>query len=295
MASTFFEAWLFIELSLIGIIGFLRRAFYSERQLEILKFFIVQAFRGMVIILLFLRGIISSSWGLIIFIIILTIKIASIPFHSWFLNLRNNLSWEALYVFITLQKVIPLALMSRFLSNILYSLSLLAWVVRALFSFQTRSLKKLFVYSSLFFIGILISRLFYLNGFWVIFLFLYRLIASPIYRLADLSIQSRTQDLNSTELSNLAKLFFWFFILNVAGLPPFPGFGVKLIFIQIVDFSIIFLLRFVLSSVCLLYMYIRATFMLLPRLNSKFVVQQTNLNIWAWLTLVMFIAVLMLI
>ena len=73
-------------------IRILRADFVSKRQREVLKFYLVQAFRGILILLLLLLNRVYRIGELIGgVVLLLCLKIGAVPFHVWLVRLSYAL------------------------------------------------------------------------------------------------------------------------------------------------------------------------------------------------------------
>ena len=101
LRSRIFRVWFFLELSTISFLLNLMITAHKVIVKETIKLFLIQSLRGMRILLFILLAEETSSFlvRLLIWLIVL-FKISAVPFHSWFLNLRNKISWERILLFL---------------------------------------------------------------------------------------------------------------------------------------------------------------------------------------------------
>ena len=88
---------------------------------------------------------------------VLVFKMGAVPLHGWFLRVSSKMRWERLYLFLTVQKFIPLFILSQYAATSQAGLSVIRWAVAGLGRLKTKRIKKLFIYSSLFFMGALLA------------------------------------------------------------------------------------------------------------------------------------------
>ena len=63
------------------------------------------------------------------------------------------------------------------------------------------------------------------------------------------------------DLQNSNKKLVWFTFLNLGGVPPLPGFILKIRFLRVISASFYSQLAFLAGSVLLMYMYLRVSFL----------------------------------
>jgi len=193
-----------------------------------LKFFFIQRVAGLILFIFFIEAI-YFTWAssLLAFMRALIIyKIGGFPFHQWMILLSGSLSWESLSVILTLQKIIPLYFLSILACKPLALVVRVGWFVLAVLGLLIKQAKKLFVVSSIFFLGALVLRVSLggwkwkgiLSIYFVIFLTLRYLIGGERVAPGSLLGFSRKEE----------KLNWLFVLLVLRGVPPFPGFFLKL-------------------------------------------------------------------
>lgn len=193
-----------------------------------LKFFFIQRVAGLVVFIFFIEAI-YFSWsssllalvrGLIIY------KIGGFPFHQWMVLLRSSLSWESLGVVLTFQKIIPLYFLSALACKPLALVIGLGWPVLAMLGLLIKQAKKLFVVSSIFFLGALVLRVSLGGWKWKGLLLIYLVIFLTLsYFIGGESVAPGSL----LRFSSKEEKLNWLFVLLVLrGVPPFPGFFLKL-------------------------------------------------------------------
>lgn len=256
--QSFFRIWGFLELRRLVFLGLLGQDYLKKRHNEVIKFFLIQAFRGIMIFILFTLSSRFYFEGRLLLSIILLFKIGLVPFHTWFLTIRTSFRWENLYLFLTSQKVIPLHLLSNRATFRLVVIGIIRWVISRVRSLSRKSLKKLIIYSSLFIGGIL---LFLLSNQldWVKFLLVYSLIILPIFVYGK-NLSCKKNFSAEREVKRQRGIWTWVIFLNLGGVPPFPGFFLKVNFLASIAFAFFELMFFIMTSIILLYIYLSLGF-----------------------------------
>ena len=178
-----------------------------------------------------------------------------IPFHWWAISLAPKLSWDCLALFFTFQKLIPLRIISLLRSSKMIFLAILGWLIRALGCSRVKRLKKLFIFSSLFFIRIIIYNLTLRNSIWVYFMITYTLFLLPMLFYFNY-LKLRPVSYSRVSLIR-ASAGLWLIFLNLGGVPPMPGFFLKLKFLTSIRIATFEIVIFVIRSLLIIYLYIR--------------------------------------
>nr|YP_007026895.1 NADH dehydrogenase subunit 2 [Metacrangonyx remyi]CCI69559.1 NADH dehydrogenase subunit 2 [Metacrangonyx remyi] len=261
--NSWFLIWFFIEMNLLSFIPLMlvnKSKFLVESSL---KYFFVQTFSSILILIGFMLMFIDLSFYNFFFSG-LSIKLGLAPFHQWVVNIVEGLTWGLVGVLFTLQKMGPFILMSYMCTlkpsiiNLIYFFSLMSAIVGALGGLFTSSLRKILVFSSIShgaWMLLALMNSIYLWG--VYFMFYSVILLSVLYILSEFN------------LSNLNHLFLKvnFFssfslgvsVLSMGGLPPLSGFLPKLILMtNFMESYNYFLLGFLLFSVFItLFFYSR--------------------------------------
>lgn len=269
-SSSWFVAWLGLEINMMGFIPFVgvRGKIISER---VFKYFLVQAIGSLI---LFIVGLIGRTFfgywmfvydflfrgGIIVFL--MSLKLGARPFHSWFISVREGLDWVSLRVLMTWQKLAPLGLIMisgwRIVSVIL--IGLISVLIGGLGGLNQLIVRKILAYSSVSHLG------------WMIVLFLLSRYCGVLYFLVYIIVRlglvyyffgRRYTHLGQFQYMNHAGyLVFGSFCLSLfslGGLPPFLGFYSRWIgILSMLDAGYFWLVLFyVIIGLYTLYFYLR--------------------------------------
>ena len=232
-----------------------------------LKYFLTQALASSVFlfaVILFMLNSRKRNSNYFIEIIIfssLLLKRGSAPFHFWFPNVIEGLSWLNALILITWQKIAPLILISYVIFKPLIIISIiLSGLIGALGGLNQTSLRKLIAYSSINHLGWILAAIYNSNLLWITYFLFYTFLTFSIIFIFNIFKISHINQLFSIFFhSKTIKFFLFFNLLSLGGLPPFLGFFPKWIVIQSLTInSQLFLLTFiVLITLITLYFYIR--------------------------------------
>ena len=168
----------------------------------------------------------TASWLILLAArLSILLKTGGFPFHQWLINLSTEVRWDGLLILLTLQKAIPLYILRVFNRRALIPLIALSWVVLRVRGLVLKQVKKIFVVSSVFFLGALIISATLRGWGWKALLCVYfRVFASfAIIFGGEKSTTGGSPGANSTE----ARRRWFLIMLFLRGIPPFPAFWIK--------------------------------------------------------------------
>nr|YP_007474239.1 NADH dehydrogenase subunit 2 [Austinograea rodriguezensis]AEX32629.1 NADH dehydrogenase subunit 2 [Austinograea rodriguezensis] len=264
-SPSWFGAWIGLELNLLSFIPLITikmNPYFSEAAL---KYFLIQALASTLIImsscLILLLPPVSTS----LILMALLLKLGAAPFHFWFPQIMEGLSWPQTILLMTIQKFAPMFLISYLLTSAtltqitILSASLSA-IAGALGGLNVMKLRKIMAFSSINHMSWMLIAMSINDTMWLMYFFFYSFISSSIaiffhfikaYHLSDL--------LNLNYSKSLYSLTLPLSLLSLGGLPPFTGFIPKWIMIQIMILNQMILPLFILllSALVTLYFYLR--------------------------------------
>jgi len=249
-------------LSFIPLISNSKNLFSSEASL---KYFLIQSIASINFLFIILIKIIFINLEInnIISILInstLLIKIGSAPFHFWFPNIIEGLSWLNCFILITWQKISPIILLSYyFFDKFLIIILILNVIIGAIGGLNQTSLRKLLAFSSINNLGWILSSIIISENLWIFYFIFYRFLNRIICFLFFILNVYFINQLFIINLNNIIKLSLIINFLSLGGLPPFIGFFPKWIVINFILKNKFFILTFIfiiIRLIILLY-YIR--------------------------------------
>uniref|UniRef100_A0AB39A5V5 NADH-ubiquinone oxidoreductase chain 2 n=1 Tax=Senometopia prima TaxID=3234324 RepID=A0AB39A5V5_9MUSC len=268
-ANSWLSTWMGLEINLLSFIPLM-----SDNKLmsteSSLKYFLTQALASSMllftIILFMLNSNKMNSKHFLEMMIIssLLLKSGSAPFHFWFPNVMEGLSWLNALILMTWQKIAPLMLISYIIYKPLIIISIiLSSLIGALGGLNQTSLRKLMAYSSINHLSWMLMAMYSSNILWMTYFLFYSFLSmSMIFLFNMFKISYINQLFSLFYYSKIMKFFLFFNLLSLGGLPPFLGFFPKWIIIQSLTLNNqLFLLTFmVLMTLITLYFYIRISY-----------------------------------
>nr|YP_009918974.1 NADH dehydrogenase subunit 2 [Pegoplata infirma]QMP96554.1 NADH dehydrogenase subunit 2 [Pegoplata infirma] len=265
-ANSWLGAWMGLEINLLAFIPLMSDNKLMSTEAS-LKYFLTQALASSVFLFAVILFLLNSSktnsnyfMEMMIFSSLL-LKSGSAPFHFWFPNVMEGLSWLNALILMTWQKIAPLMLISYIIFKPLIIMSIiLSSLIGALGGLNQTSLRKLMAYSSINHLGWMLAAMYNSNSLWMTYFMFYSFLSFSIIFMFNMFKTSHINQLFSMFFhSKILKFFLFFNLLSLGGLPPFLGFFPKWIVIQSLTINNqLFLLTFmVLMTLITLYFYMR--------------------------------------
>nr|UGS80126.1 NADH dehydrogenase subunit 2 [Acantholachesilla sp. AcspLA] len=267
-SSSWISVWMGMEINMISFIPLMilpKNIFSNESAL---KYFLIQASSSALFLMLSLlnsfyminlTNIFVNNSIMYLMMIPLMIKLGAAPFHQWFINIIQGMSWLTSYFLMTWQKIAPILIM-----NYIYNKNLLMimFIITSIFMGSIGGLsqiliKKILAFSSINHLGWMFSAIMISKNILINYILFYMFTNAFIMYLLFLNNINQFNQINSTTFT--FPLFISLFSLG--GLPPFLGFLPKLILIKnlfLINFSLTLILIF--SSLITLFFYLRLSF-----------------------------------
>nr|QBF00380.1 NADH dehydrogenase subunit 2 [Stegana sp. 1758 JL-2019] len=268
-SNSWLGAWMGLEINLLSFIPLMSDSNNLASTEASLKYFLVQALASTVLlfsIILMMMKIninfeINSLYITMIILSSLLLKSGAAPFHFWFPNIMENLSWMNCLLLMTWQKIAPMMLI--FYTNIeimLFLSIILSVIIGSLGGLNQSSLRKLMAFSSINHLGWMLTALNYSELIWLIYFFLYSFLSfALIFMFNNFKIFHFNQMFSLFFNSKILKFILFFNFLSLGGLPPFLGFLPKWLVIQQLSLNSHYFLLMILMMTTLvtLFFYLR--------------------------------------
>nr|QNJ33304.1 NADH dehydrogenase subunit 2 [Elaptus simulator] len=304
--------WIGLEINLLSIIPLLSDSKNLYPSESALKYFITQSLASAnllfaIIMTLQLNEFMSVSvnpFTLMIMNSALLTKMGAAPFHSWFPEVMEGLSWMNCLIMLTWQKIAPMILLMLSTPSTLYLSSIIIFsaALSGIIGLNQISLRKILAYSSINHIGWMLGSMLNSQTIWLIYFLTYTVISINIILIFWLcNIFYLKQLFNSLNMNKSLKFMFILNFLSLGGLPPFLGFFPKWLTINNLVQNDFFALSTILIVFTLttLFFYLRVAFSTLvitsketiinPEIPSPFIVMLVNIISLAGLLVASFI------
>nr|YP_010626502.1 NADH dehydrogenase subunit 2 [Paraliodrosophila antennata]WBK17638.1 NADH dehydrogenase subunit 2 [Paraliodrosophila antennata] len=271
-SNSWLGAWMGLEINLLSFIPLMSDNNNFKATEASLKYFLTQALASTVllfsVIMLMqknnLNTELTESFSSTILLSSLLLKSGAAPFHFWFPNLMEGLTWMNSLILMTWQKIAPLMLISYLnQTNFLTISVILSVTIGALGGLNQTSLRKLMAFSSINHLGWMLSILNINESIWLIYFMFYSFLSFVmIFMFNIFKLFHLNQLFNWFMQNKMIKFTFFMNFLSLGGLPPFLGFFPKWMIIQQLTFCNNYFLMIILmmSTLITLFFYLRICF-----------------------------------
>nr|YP_010491968.1 NADH dehydrogenase subunit 2 [Eucrate crenata]UWM93450.1 NADH dehydrogenase subunit 2 [Eucrate crenata]WAK85098.1 NADH dehydrogenase subunit 2 [Eucrate crenata] len=263
---SWFSAWIGLELNLMSFIPLLTIKMNPYSSEASIKYFLIQAL-GSTVIIMSSAMLLSLPNQLPYFLILfaLLLKLGAAPFHLWFPQVMEGLTWPQSIILLTVQKLAPMFLISLLMDSwimkqVLIFAAILSAIVGALGGLNNMKLRKIMAFSSINHMSWMLIAISMNHMLWILYFSFYFFISSSVIMMFYyMKAFTMSNIMNISNFNPLYKLMFPMSLLSLGGLPPFSGFIPKWLMVQMMVAENLFIpLFFMLSSALItLYYYLR--------------------------------------
>nr|YP_009744752.1 NADH dehydrogenase subunit 2 [Phyllodiaptomus tunguidus]QIG86762.1 NADH dehydrogenase subunit 2 [Phyllodiaptomus tunguidus]UDF84402.1 NADH dehydrogenase subunit 2 [Phyllodiaptomus tunguidus]UDF84415.1 NADH dehydrogenase subunit 2 [Phyllodiaptomus tunguidus] len=259
-AHSMFFFWISLEVNILAILPVLTSAQSPASNEIALKYFISQGIASIFFLCFSLLSLKISSLTLMAMVMIL-FKMGLPPLHSWMVSIFLASPLWVIFLISTVQKLIPLHILAvmQIPSSLLTGFVLLTLVLSLMTAKNMQSIRPMLILST-FGNSCWMAASTLLSKLWLWFLFFYSLfLASALKSLLSFNIQKLSSLLSE---SQFVKILCFLNFLNLAGLPPFSGFLLKLTLLKtfLLYAPLTLMLLLISLSLIVLYVYLSITF-----------------------------------
>uniref|UniRef100_A0AAU6QDJ8 NADH-ubiquinone oxidoreductase chain 2 n=1 Tax=Laelaps nuttalli TaxID=2902835 RepID=A0AAU6QDJ8_9ACAR len=229
MSDSFFFIWFSFELNLVSFIYLMWDMKTIASINSMVKYFLIQSLISMLFLfMLMMFEAMNLSYIMSnMMILMMLLKMGVFPFMFWLTDVIEGMSIKILILFLSVQKIIPLyviSLVNFYYLNYIIIFTTLIGMIMMLGQF---SIRKFLIFSSMVHSGWMMMGLTMGFKFWMIYLIIYVFILLHLLDFKKLDSFFQMKFLNLNE-----KIMFMFMMLNLSGLPPFLGFFSKLLILS---------------------------------------------------------------
>nr|YP_010363538.1 NADH dehydrogenase subunit 2 [Atkinsoniella warpa]UNZ12639.1 NADH dehydrogenase subunit 2 [Atkinsoniella warpa] len=252
--------WSGLEISLISFLPLMISS-NSLSSESMMKYFIIQSMSSSILMFGLLFMMMMISFSIFIMAISLLLKIGMAPFHNWVLSVVEGMSYQSIFILLTLMKISPLMILS-YINMIMWIPVMLSLILGAILGINQNSMRKILAYSSIYNLGFTCSCINEMS-MWVMYMTIYMLmLVSIIFMITKMNIYYLNQ-MMINEFSLKTKICFWLMMMSFGGVPPMLGFLSKLMLFEfmIINNQMFILMIMLISSLIVMFYYIRCTYM----------------------------------
>nr|YP_010535493.1 NADH dehydrogenase subunit 2 [Alectorobius cerradoensis]UYB78236.1 NADH dehydrogenase subunit 2 [Alectorobius cerradoensis]UYB78249.1 NADH dehydrogenase subunit 2 [Alectorobius cerradoensis] len=272
-SSSLFFLWLCLEINMMSFIPLM----FSKNLItmnSIMMYFLIQSSASSIYIFsisTYLINLMAIPYLTNLINISMLIKLGAAPFHMWFPQVSEGLSLNILLILLTIQKMIPLYILSLFKNNFMLIPIMLSASVGSMGGFNQFSIRKILAFSSIAHLAWIMVLQLLESNFWLVYLTLYSTIMTMLIMLIN---PFAINNLNFSKKTNLnSSLLLILMLLSLGGMPPTLGFVMKWMTLKIVmNYMMILTIPLILSSIINLFFYLRLAY------NSM----MKYLNLYKW-------------
>nr|YP_009110412.1 NADH dehydrogenase subunit 2 [Striacosta albicosta]AIX11756.1 NADH dehydrogenase subunit 2 [Striacosta albicosta] len=268
-SNSWFGCWIGLEINLLSFIPLISNSNNLLATEASLKYFLTQSIASInFLFTILIKMILMKNFEMNNFISIMMnssmlMKMGSTPFHFWFPNIIEGLSWFNSFILMTWQKITPMIILSYYLNkNFIIIIILMNIVIGAIGGLNQTSLRKLMAFSSINNLGWMLSSIMISETLWFFYLIMYSFMISIMCFLFYILNMYFINQLFINNMNFFIKINLLINFLSLGGLPPFIGFFPKWIIINFLINNNMYLLTFIfiMMSLIMLFFYIRISY-----------------------------------
>nr|WHN78845.1 NADH dehydrogenase subunit 2 [Charaxes kahruba] len=265
-ANSWLGCWIGLEINLLSFIPLISNNNNLLNSEASLKYFLTQSIASInflftiILSMILMKNFFFDNFFSIMINSTLLMKMGSFPFHFWFPNIIEGLSWFNCFILMTWQKISPMILLSYYLNiNLLMIIMIFNTLVGAIGGFNQTSIRKLMAFSSINNLGWMMSALMISETLWMIYFILYSFLISIMCFLFHMLNIFYINQMFNFNINFIIKISIMINFLSLGGLPPFLGFFPKWMIINYLISNKLFIISFIfiMMSLIMLIFYIR--------------------------------------
>nr|YP_010026145.1 NADH dehydrogenase subunit 2 [Ctenoplusia albostriata]QOQ36993.1 NADH dehydrogenase subunit 2 [Ctenoplusia albostriata] len=265
-SNSWFGCWIGLEINLLSFIPLISNSSNLLSTEASLKYFLVQSIASInFLFTILIKLILMKNFEMNYFISMMMnssmmMKMGAAPFHFWFPNIVEGLSWFNNFILMTWQKITPMILLSYYFNkNFIIIIIILNIIIGAIGGLNQTSLRKIMAFSSINNLGWMLTSIMISENLWMFYLMLYSFLISIMCFLFNILNMFFINQLFINNMNFFIKINLLINFLSLGGLPPFIGFFPKWIIINFLINNNMYLLTFIfiLMSLIMLFFYIR--------------------------------------
>nr|YP_009045697.1 NADH dehydrogenase subunit 2 [Ideopsis similis]AIC83180.1 NADH dehydrogenase subunit 2 [Ideopsis similis] len=277
-SNSWLGCWIGLEINLLSFIPLISNSNNLMNSEASLKYFLTQTIASInflfsiLLKMFFMKNFLLNDMFSIMINMSLLMKMGSAPFHFWFPNIIEGLSWLNCFILMTWQKISPMILLSYYFNmNFILIIMIINTIIGVIGSFNQNSIRKLLAFSSINNLGWMLASILISESIWNLFFIMYsflNMIMCFIFYLINIFYINQMYNFN---LNFFIKISIMINFMSLGGLPPFLGFFSKWIVINFLinNNLILICFFFIMMSLIMIFVYIRIIYSSLLFYNFK--------------------------
>nr|QNE85648.1 NADH dehydrogenase subunit 2 [Poecilobothrus nobilitatus] len=273
-ANSWLGAWMGLEINLLAFIPLMNDINNLKSSEASLKYFLTQALASSILlfaIIIYMMKFnfifqisVEENYNKMIILSALLLKSGTAPFHFWFPEVMEGMSWINSLILMTWQKIAPLMLISYIMLNqFIMWIICISLITGSLGGLNQISLRKIMAYSSINHLGWMLGAMFINENIWLTYFLFYCFLSITIVVSFNMvKVFHFNQMFSSMFASKTTKLLMMINLLSLGGLPPFLGFLPKWITIQYLTMNMQMFITMIMicTTLITLFFYLRMAF-----------------------------------
>nr|YP_007627083.1 NADH dehydrogenase subunit 2 [Cupido argiades]AGE31672.1 NADH dehydrogenase subunit 2 [Cupido argiades] len=277
-ANSWLGCWIGLEINLLSFIPLISKSNNLLNSEASLKYFLIQSIASInflfsiILMMIFMKNFEINFIFSILINSSLLMKMGSTPFHFWYPNIMEGLSWFNCFILMTWQKISPMIILSYYMNNkFIMLISMINVILGSIGGFNQLSLRKLLAFSSINNLGWLMMSLLISENLWMMYMMLYSFLIFILLLMFMLLMFLYLNQLFNFNMNFIIKISIMINFMSMGGLPPFIGFFPKWIIINfMLNFKLyIVCFSFIMMSLMMLFLYIRIIYSSFMFFNFK--------------------------
>nr|YP_009489582.1 NADH dehydrogenase subunit 2 [Losaria neptunus]SPP23485.1 NADH dehydrogenase subunit 2 [Losaria neptunus] len=265
-SNSWLGCWIGLEINLLSFIPLISNSNNLLSSEAALKYFLTQSIASInFLFTIILKLILMKNFEMnLIFSILINssmlMKMGSAPFHFWFPNIIEGLSWFNCFILMSWQKISPMILLSYYINNnFIMMISTFNVIIGTLGGLNQTSLRKILTFSSINNLGWMLMSLMISNNLWLMYFLFYSFFISIVCYMFNMFNMFFINQLFIINMNFSMKFSLLLIFFSLSGLPPFLGFFPKWIIINFFMNNNLMLICFIfiLMSLVMMFIYIR--------------------------------------
>nr|YP_010274839.1 NADH dehydrogenase subunit 2 [Gerosis phisara]YP_010968380.1 NADH dehydrogenase subunit 2 [Gerosis sinica]UJV31534.1 NADH dehydrogenase subunit 2 [Gerosis phisara]WNO18697.1 NADH dehydrogenase subunit 2 [Gerosis sinica] len=268
-ANSWMGCWIGLEINLLSFIPLISNSKNLLSSEASLKYFLIQTIASINFLFSILMNMtlmknfeINNLFSILINSSMM-MKMGSAPFHFWFPNIIEGMSWLNCFILMSWQKITPMILLSYYMNNyFLMLIMMINVIIGAIGGINQTSLRKLMSFSSINNLGWMMFAIMISEFLWLLYFFIYTFMISIMCFIFYIMNIYFINQLFIFNMNMMLKFFLFINFLSMGGLPPFLGFFPKWIMINFMISNKFYIISFIfiLMSLITLFFYIRIVY-----------------------------------
>nr|AXS65280.1 NADH dehydrogenase subunit 2 [Histeroidea sp. 1 KM-2017] len=259
-ANSWIGVWMGLEINLLSMIPLMKSKTNMMSTEAAIKYFITQALASTLLLLtaILMMKIINKTISLNYMIqLSMLMKMGSAPFHFWFPEVINGMTWMNSLIILTWQKIAPMMIImyTNMSNNFIYTIIIWNSLISAILGLNQTSLRKIMAYSSMNHIAWMLASMMISETMWKFYFTIYCLISINIIVSFILMNSFTLSQTMTSNMNKMNKIMLMINFMSLGGLPPFLGFFPKWLVIQALTNSNNLLINVVLICLTMIPLY----------------------------------------